>query len=149
MPLILQVKRHRRKQSELHGKYLKSEQPNPEFEHDEGHGGAGGGMPNGGSGAQDAGNAVARGDDYERLPVKKDGATAAGAGPVTPRSAKASTPRGGAAAAAGAGAGAGVLGSLLGRKKVRGPHTLQPVLPCVQSERQHRYTTNSSHACCH
>lgn len=112
------MRRHRRKQSELHGKYLKSEAPNPEFEHDEGRTG-----PNGRGGGTD-GNALARGDDYERLAVKKDGATAAGAGPVTPRSAKTATPRagaGGAVAAAGAGAGAGALGGLLGRKKVRHP----------------------------
>lgn len=119
----LQVKRHRRKQSELHGKYLKSERPNPEFEHDEGRGGARGGPGTGpAAGTGGEGNTLARGDDYERLAVQKDRTTAAGAGPMTPRSAKAPTPRagghGGAAAAAGAGAGAGALGGLLGRKKV-------------------------------
>ena len=112
------MRRHRRKQSELHGKYLKSEVPNPEFEHDEGRTG-----PDGRGGGAGDKNALARGDDYERLAVKKDGATAAGTGPVTPRSAKAATPRaggsGGAAAAAGVGAGAGALGGLLGKKKVR------------------------------
>ncbi len=118
---LLQVRRHRRKQSELHGKYLKSEARNPEFEHDEGRAGSDG------RGGGPDGNALARGDDYERLAVKKDGATAAGGGPVTPRSAKAATPRagaGGAATAAGVGAGAGALGAgalggLLGKKKVQ------------------------------
>ena len=118
---LLQVRRHRRKQSELHGKYLKSERQNPEFEHDEGR------ASSDGRGGGPDGNALARGDDYERLAVKKDGATAAGGGPVTPRSTKAATPRagvGGAAAVAGVGAGAGALGAgalggLLGKKKVQ------------------------------
>lgn len=114
----MQVRRHRRKQSELHGKYLKSEVPNPEFEHEEARGGRGGG------GGADNGGALARGDDYERLALQKDRAAAAGAGPVTPRSAKAATPRAGstggaAAAAAGGAAAGGALGGLLGRKKVR------------------------------
>ena len=126
---LLQVRRHRRKQSELHGKYLKSEARNPEFEHDEGR--AGGDSRGGGP----DGNALARGDDYERLAVKKDGATAAGGGPVTPRSAKAATPRAGAgvgaaAAAAGVGAvGGGALGGLLGKKKVQ-TNSLHPHVWC-------------------
>ena len=132
---VLQVRRHRRKQSELHGKYLKSEARNPEFEHDEGRAGLDG---RGGGGGADK-NALARGDDYERLAVKKDGATAAGTGPVTPRSAKAATPRaggsGGAAAAAGAGAGAGALGGLLGKKKVLGfPFCFQHAMSCCRQE---------------
>ena len=106
-------------------------------------------MPSGGGGARDAGNAVARGDDYERLPVKKDGATAAGAGPVTPRSAKASTPRGGAAAAAGAGAGAGVLGSLLGRKKARTHMPCRMSYLVSQSDMQHLQIIYKPYACCH
>jgi len=111
--MLLQIRRHRRKQAELHGKYLKSERPNPEFEHDETRGG-----PNGRGGGAD-GNALARGDDYERLAVQKDNATAAGTGPVTPRANKATTPRAGghAGTAAAAGAGAGALGGLLGKKK--------------------------------
>jgi len=115
--MLLQIRRHRRKQAELHGKYLKSERPNPEFEHDETRG-----DPNGRGGGAD-GNALARGDDYERLAVQKDNATAAGTGPVTPRANKATTPRAGGhagaavAAGAGAGAGAGALGGLLGKKK--------------------------------
>jgi hypothetical protein len=116
--LPLQVRRHKRKQSELHGKYLKSEVPNPEFEHEEGHSGRGGG-----SGGAENGGALARGDDYERLALQKDRAAAAGAGPVTPRSAKVVTPRAGgagatAAAAAGGAAAGGALGGLLGRRKV-------------------------------
>ena len=70
-PLLLQVRRNKRKQPKLQERYPRSDQPQPA----NGRGGSSEDKTTGGrSGGPDAGKRVLeRGDDFERLPVPKAG----------------------------------------------------------------------------